>query len=67
MAELVNLASNAGELNIGYRSKHGGIIKTGARASYQPNISDCTHAVCLLSNHCPPFVSARGQPAKPHV
>ena len=46
---------------------HGGIIKTGERASYQPNISDYTHAARLLSSHCYPFVSARDQPAKPHV
>ena len=34
------------------------------RSSYQPNISDCTHAV-LLSSHYPPFVFVRGQMLKP--
>ena len=44
-------------------NNHGVITKTGERASYQPNISDCTHAARLLSSYCPSFVSVRGQPA----
>ena len=40
-------------------------LKTGERASYQPNISDCTHAARLLSSHCSPFVSPQSPPAKP--
>ena len=44
---------------------HIGIIKTGKRASYQPNISDCTHAARLLSSHCSPFVSPQYKAAQP--
>ena len=36
-----------------------GIIKTGDRAPYQPNISDYTHTARLLSNQCWAFVWAR--------
>ena len=37
---------------------------TGEIASYQPNISDCTHIARLFSSHCSPFVSARDQARK---
>ena len=60
IAYVVNLTQTGTRLN------HGGIVKTGERASYQPKISDCTHAARLLSSHWSPFVSAQTEPLKPH-
>ena len=44
------------DLYTNYQVYHGGIIKTGERASYQPKNSDCTHAARLLSRYCQAIV-----------